>query len=148
MTQQLNSIYDLAYAVSKDGEEAYLEQSSGNCGEVDRITLNRIHVKLLAEKMKLAEPAPASMNEIVKLELMELLDAIGEHWEENGRYKHLELELLTQAKALYQKALSVCRIAGCDVEGYRNDGSVDDELPTQSKDALNAINTQPSLLEA
>jgi hypothetical protein len=145
MTQQLNTIYDLAYAISKDGEEAYLEQSSGNCGEVDRMTLNRIHVKLLAEKMKLAEPAPASMSDIVKLELMELLEAIRELWGDIGDKSYTDLTMLTDAKNLHQKALSICRIAGCNVD-ESNEAGVTSALPTQSKEG--AVNAQPSLLEA
>ena len=145
MTQQLNTIYDLAYAISKDGEEAYLEQSSGNCGEVDRMTLNRIHVKLLAEKMKLAEPAPASMSDIVKLELMELLEAIRELWGDIGDKSYTDLTMLTDAKNLHQKALSICRIAGGNVD-ESNEAGVTSALPTQSKEG--AVNAQPSLLEA
>lgn len=51
----LTQIYDLAYEVDEDGS-VQLEQSAG-CGEVSRITLHPVHVRLLAEEAGLLAPS-------------------------------------------------------------------------------------------
>lgn len=51
----LTQIYDLAYEVDEDGS-VNLEQGAG-CGEVSRITLHPIHVRLLAEEAGLLAPS-------------------------------------------------------------------------------------------
>lgn len=140
MTRKI-TVPDLTYCINGDVVE--LQQSMG-CGEYSAIDVHKIHLKLIAEEMRITEPAPASMSDIVKLELMELLDAAFEHWDDIGRDKHADLDALTQARALYHKTISVCRIAGCDV-GDSNDDSVTSALPTKSK--AGEVNTRPSLLE-
>lgn len=47
-------IFDLAYEI--DGDDVNLEQDMG-CGEVHRVTLHRIHLRMLAEKAGLLVPA-------------------------------------------------------------------------------------------
>lgn len=51
---QLTKIFDLAYAFNGDSIE--LEQDAG-CGEVDRITMHRIHVRLFAEQLGILPPS-------------------------------------------------------------------------------------------
>lgn len=51
----LTQIYDLAYEVDEDGS-VQLEQSAG-CGEVSRITLHPVHVRLLAEEAGVLAPS-------------------------------------------------------------------------------------------
>lgn len=51
----LTQIYDLAYEVDEDGG-VNLEQDAG-CGEVSRITLHPIHVRLLAEEAGILAPS-------------------------------------------------------------------------------------------
>jgi hypothetical protein len=51
----MEKIYDLAFEI--DGDSISLEQDAG-CGEVDRVTLHAIHVRMLAEKTGLLPPAP------------------------------------------------------------------------------------------
>ncbi|APC01065.1 hypothetical protein [Polynucleobacter asymbioticus] len=82
MTSQFTRIYDLAYCIADDGEEVALEQSNGSYEELDKVNLNRLHVKLLAEKMNITQPSPLTMSEIVKIELLELLDSVEEYWED------------------------------------------------------------------
>lgn len=135
---------DLTYTI--DGDIVELQQNMG-CGEYAVIDVHKIHLKLIAEEMYIAEPAPATMNEIVKLELMELLEVIGELWQDIGDKSHTDLTMLTDAKMLHQKCLSICRIAGCNMD-EGNDVSVTSALATTGKDAVSTIDTQPSLLEA
>lgn len=49
----MNQIQDLNYEIHEDGIN--LEQSGG-CGEVDRVFLHRIHIRLLAEESGLLAP--------------------------------------------------------------------------------------------
>lgn len=142
MTQKI-TIPDLTYSINGDVVE--LQQSMG-CGEFSIIDVHKIHLKLIAEEMRITEPSPVSMNEIVKLELMELLAAAFEHWDDVGNNKHADLDVLTQARTLYHKTLSVCRIAGCNVDDS-NDDSVTSALATQTKDTVGAMSVQTSLLE-
>jgi hypothetical protein len=111
MTEQLTQIYDMAYSMS--GDDVHIEQT--NCGETDFVILNRIHVKLLAEKMGLIEPDnTARMGKVVKEELLELLRAIDEHWKYLAGEKHVDDSYIIKARAIYQKANSICRMVGLD----------------------------------
>jgi hypothetical protein len=51
----MTQIYDLAYEVDEQGD-VQLEQDAG-CGEVSRVTLHPIHVRLLAEEAGLMAPS-------------------------------------------------------------------------------------------
>lgn len=51
----LTQIYDLSYEVDEDGG-VNLEQDAG-CGEVSRITLHPVHVRLLAEEAGILAPS-------------------------------------------------------------------------------------------
>jgi hypothetical protein len=114
MTQQLTKIYDLSYAISGNGEEVRLEQLCGYVEEPEVVILNRIHLKLLAEKTGLIEPDnTARMGKLVRDELNALLDAIQEHWDDLANHKDVELDCLVQARTLFEKANTLCRIAGC-----------------------------------
>lgn len=144
MTQKIK-VPDMAYSVSVDGNLVDIEQSIG-CGETTTVELHKVHIKMIAEDMRITEPAPVSMNEIIRLELMELLEAIRELWGDIGDKSYTDLTMLTDAKNLHQKALSICRIAGCNVDESNDDG-VTSALAIQSKDAVSAVNAQPSLLE-
>lgn len=152
MTQKIK-VPDMAYSI--DGDIVEIEQSTG-CDEYTLVELHKVHIKMIAEEMRITEPAPATMNELVKLELMELLGAIGELWQDIGGKSHVDLTMLTDAKNLHQKALSICRIAGCNVDDG-NDASVTSALATVGKqDSMSAhnklnessVSNQPSLLEA
>jgi len=84
----------------------------------------------------------ARMGEVVKAELMELLEAIGDHWEHLSNKREFEIDEVDQAQGLHQKALSICRIAGCNLDDEpANAPSVTSALPV-------ANNAQASLLEA
>lgn len=136
MTQKIK-VPDMAYSI--DGDIIEIEQSIG-CGESTLVELHKVHIKMIAEEMRITEPAPATMNEIVKLELMELLEAIRELWGDIGDKSYTDLTMLTDAKNLHQKALSICRIAGCNLDGG-NDDSVTSVLAIVSKqDSMSAHN--------
>jgi hypothetical protein len=152
MTQK-TKVPDMAYSVCGDIVE--IEQSTG-CGEFTLVELHKVHIKLIAEEMRITEPTPATMNEIVKMELMELLESIRELWGDIGDKSYTDLTMLTDAKNLHQKALSICRIAGCKV-GDGNNDSVTSALATVCKqDSMSAhnelsepsVSNQHSLLEA
>lgn len=51
----MKKIYDLSYEIDSDGMVS-LEQDGG-CGDVDRMTLHPIHVRLLAEETGLLAPS-------------------------------------------------------------------------------------------
>ena len=144
---------DLSYTI--DGDIIELQQDMG-CGEFAVIDVHRIHLKLIAEEMRITEPAPVSMNEVVKLELMELLEAISDLWGDIGDRDYTDITMLTDAKTLHQKCLSICRIAGCNLD-VGNDDSVTSALATQSKTDLvrthdifneSSVSAHASLLEA
>lgn len=141
MTQKIK-VPDMAYSI--DGDIVDIEQSTG-CGEYTLVELHKVHIKMIAEEMRITEPAPASMNEIVKTELMELLAAIGELWGDIGDKSHTDLTMLTDAKTLHQKCLSICRIVGCEFEGVpTSEELTNDSLPQAMKESLKIQN---SLLE-
>jgi len=145
MTQQLTKIYDLAYCIDQGLDEVYLEQSSGNAEQTHVIKLNRLHIKLLAEQMNLVEVNhTARMVQVVRTELDELLGAISEHWVELCDDKHMDLCHLSSAKTLYEKAQTVCRIAGCD----DGDANMDDLAAEEESGAVDATGSQLSLLGA
>ncbi len=136
MTQQLTKVYELAYFIDHDLDEVHLEQSSVNSGEANLIKLNRLHIKILAEQMNLIEVNhTARMGQLVRAVLDELLDAICEHWVELCNDGHLDLCHLTSAKTLYEKAQTVCSIAGCD----------DESSLGEEGDALDASGSQLTL---
>ncbi len=145
MTQQLTKIYDLAYCIDRGLDEVHLEQSSGNAGQAYVIKLNRLHIKLLAEQMNLIEVNhTARMGQVMRAELDELLDVISEHWMELCDDKHMDLCHLTSAKTLYEKAQTVCRIAGCD----DSDANINDWAAGEEGGAIDATGSQLSLLGA
>lgn len=145
MTQQLTKIYDLAYCIDRGLDEVHLEQSSGNAGQTHVIKLNSLHIKLLAEQMNLIEVNhTARMGQMVRTELDKLLDAIREHWGDLSNDKHVDLFLLTSAKTLYEKAQTVCRIAGCD----DSDANINDWAAGEEGGAIDATGSQLSLLGA
>lgn len=132
MTQQLTKIYDLAYCIDQGLDEVHLEQSAGNTEQTHVIKLNRLHIKLLAEQMNLIEVNhTARMGQVVRTELDELLDAICEHWVELSNDKHVDLCHLSSAKTLYEKAQTVCRIAGCDDWAAGEEGGAVDATDSQ-----------------
>ncbi|MBU3592037.1 hypothetical protein ICN11_08410 [Polynucleobacter sp. 78F-HAINBA] len=136
MTQQLTKIYDLAYCIERGLNEVHLEQSCGVSEQAQTIKLNKLHVKLLAEQMKLIEVNyTAQIRLVVRTKLDELLDAISEHWGDLSNDKHVDVCHLTSAKTLYEKAQTVCSIAGCD----------DDSSLGEEGDALDASGSQLTL---
>ena len=146
MTQQLTKIYELAYFIDHDLDAVHLEQSSVNSGGANLIKLNKLHIKILAEQMNLIEVNhTARMGQVMRTELVELADAIHEHWGELSDDKHLDLCHLISAKTLYEKVQTVCRIAGCDV-GNDGEAAIADMQAIEGG-AVGHTNTQPSLLE-
>ncbi|AGG33871.1 hypothetical protein D521_1303 [beta proteobacterium CB] len=144
MTQQLTKIYELAYFIDHDLDEVHLEQSSVNSGEANLIKLNRLHIKILAEQMNLIEVNhTARMGQVMRAELGELVDAIGEHWGDISKAEYIDISHLTQIKAVYEKAQTVCRIAGCDM----GDDAFTSDVPIIEEDAVGHTNSQASLLE-
>ncbi len=133
MTHQLTRIYDLAYGIDRGLDEVHLEQLCGGSEQAQTIKLNKLHVKLLAEQMKLIEVNhTARMGQVVRTELDELLGAISEHWVELCDDKHVDLSHLTSAKTLYEKAQTVCRIAGCgDDSNLGEEGNAVDATGSQ-----------------
>ena len=114
MTKQFIKVPDMAYSINGDLIE--IEQSTG-CGEHTLVELHKIHIKLIAEEMNLIEPDnTARMSELVKAELVELLEAISELWGDIGDKEYTDFAMLTDAKTLHQRALSICRIAGCNLD--------------------------------
>lgn len=96
-----------------DGDIIRLEQHC-NYDQSAIIEINKIHLKLMAEKMGLIEPDnTARMGKVVRDELGALLDAIQEHWDDLAHLKDIELDCLVQARTLFEKANALCRIAGC-----------------------------------
>ena len=136
MTHQLTRIYDLAYWIDRGLDEVHLEQLCGGSEQAQTIKLNKLHVKLLAEQMKLIEVNyTAQIRLVVRTKLDELLDAISEHWGDLSNDKHVDVCHLTSAKTLYEKAQTVCSIAGCD----------DDSSLGEEGDALDASGSQLTL---
>lgn len=145
MTQQLTRIYDLAYCIDQSLDEVHLEQSCGGSDQVQTVKLNKLHVKLLAEKMKLIEVNhTARMGQVLRTELDELVDAICEHWADLSNADYVDLSHLTQIKTIYEKVQTVSRIAGCDDGDAADDGSIVGE----EGDEIGAISGQLSLLGA
>ena len=128
MTKRPTKIPDIAYSVEDDLIE--IQQSTG-CGEFAIVELHKIHLQLLAEKMGLIEPDnTAHMGKVVKAELSELLDAIGEHWDYLANDKHVDVEHIIKARTVYEKANSICRMVGLDsaiLSGFQGNG-VDDSV--------------------
>jgi hypothetical protein len=58
----MTKIYDIAYEI--DGDNIDLEQDVG-CGEVHRITLHRIHLRLLAEQSGLCPSSDVEANRMI-----------------------------------------------------------------------------------
>ena len=86
------------------------------------------------------------MSEIVKTELMELLGLIGDLWQDIGDTAYTDLDMLKCAKNVHQKALSICRIAGCNFDGIpAGDELINDSLTNEINESLL---TQQSLLGA
>ncbi|MCW1908503.1 MAG: hypothetical protein KIH63_004140 [Candidatus Saccharibacteria bacterium] len=145
MTHQLTRIYDLAYRIDQDLDEVHIEQSRGNAEQTHVIKLNRLHIKLLAEQMNLIEANhTARMGQVVRTELDELMEAISEHWGDLSSDKHVDVCHLSSAKTLYEKAQTVCRIAGCD----DSDANIDDWAAGEEGGAVDATGSQLSLLGA
>ena len=145
MTQQLTRIYDLAYCIDQGLDEVHLEQSAGNAEQTHVIKLNRLHIKLLAEQMNLIElNYTAQIHLVVRTKLEKLLDVISEHWGDLSNDKDVDVCHLSSAKTLYEKAQTVCRIAGCD----DSDANIDDWAAGEEGGAVDATGGQLSLLGA
>lgn len=96
-----------------DGDIIRLEQDC-NYDESAIIEIHKIQLKLMAEKAGLIEPDnTARMGKLVRDELNALLDAIQEHWDDLASLKGIDLDCLVQARTLFEKANTLCRIAGC-----------------------------------
>jgi hypothetical protein len=96
-----------------DGDIIRLEQDC-NYDESVIIEIHKIHLKLMAEKMGLIEPDnTARMGKVVRDELNALLDAIHEHWDDLTSIKGVKLDCLVQARTLFEKANTICHMAGC-----------------------------------
>ena len=131
MNEQLTQIYDMAYAVLND--EVRIEQK--NCGETDLVILHRIHVKLLAEEMGLTAPDnTAHMSEVVEAEISELFWGLEDHLQSVCNDKHMDPDHMVEARNLYNKLYSICRLIGLDPESLSNLESNEVETtPTASK---------------
>ena len=117
MTEKLTQIYDMAYAMLND--EVRIEQT--NCGETDLVILHRIHVKLLAEEMGLTAPDnTAHMSEVVEAEISELFWGLGDHWQSVCNDKHMDPDHMVEARNLYNKLYSICRLIGLDPASLSN----------------------------
>jgi len=112
MTKQFIKIPDIAYSI--EGDLIELEQSTG-CGEFTIVELHKIHLQLLAEQMGLYKPVhKAHMSKVVEEELTELFWELEDHWQALGRDKHADPDRLIEARQLYNKLYSICRLIGLD----------------------------------
>ena len=118
MTKSLTQIPDIAYAI--DGDLIKIEQSTG-CGEFTYIGLHKIHVQLLAEQMDLVKPVHmAHMSAVVNDEMRELFWGLEDHWQVICKDKHMDPDHMVEAKNLYNKIYSVCRLIGLDPASLSN----------------------------
>jgi len=117
MTKPLIKIPDIAYSI--EGDLITLEQSAG-C-EFTLVELHRIHLQLLAEQMGLVKPVhQAHMSEVVNSEMSELFEAMENHWQSVCNDRHMDLEHMVDAKNVYLKLYSICRLIGLDPESLSN----------------------------
>ena len=118
MTKQFIKIPDIAYSI--DGDIVNIEQSTG-CGEFTIVEIHKIHLKLMAEEMGLFMPIhQVTMSDVVNEEIKELFWMHEEHWQSVCNDRHVDLEHMVDAKNIYQKLFSLCRLIGLDPESLSN----------------------------
>ena len=87
--------------------------------------------------MGLVEPVTqAHMSKVVNDELTEIFWALEDHWQVLCKDKHVDLDHLVEAKHLYQKLYSICRLIGLDPASLSNLGCASDKPiypPTRAK---------------
>ena len=132
MTKPLIKIPDIAYSI--EGGLIKLEQSTGY-GEFTIVELHKIHLQLLAEQMGLIEPVhQAHMSEVVNDEITELFWELEDHWQAICKDRHMDLDHMANAKSLYGKLYSICRLIGLDPASLSNLESIKAEAaPTLCK---------------
>jgi len=81
-SDRLIQIPDLSYYIHPDGPWIDLEQNAG-CGEVDRITLHRIHLRLLLEEVGHLLPPPSADELITRISKL-ICDILGDLANETG----------------------------------------------------------------
>lgn len=125
MTKLLIKIPDIAYSIQGDLIE--IEQSIG-CGEFTIIELHKIHLQLLAEQMGYVKPIhQAHMSEVVEAEISELFWGLEDHWQAICNDRHIDLDHMVEAKNLYNKLYSICRLIGLDPQSLSNLGRESDK---------------------
>jgi flagellar biosynthesis regulator FlbT len=143
MTKPLTQIPDIAYSI--EGDLIKIEQSTG-CGEFTYIDLHKIHVQLFAEQMLLVKPVHiAHMSDVVNEEIKELFWMHEAHWQSVCNDRHMDLEHMVDAKNIYQKLFSLCRLIGLDPESLSNleDANEKPIYPPPSIPKVNAITPKP-----
>lgn len=109
---QMTKIFDIAYEVG--GDSVLLEQDMG-CGEVHRIELHMIHLRLLAEKTGLvpavdpdAERTIARLCRQMRL-LFERIDTLHDWLVNHSDHKHADLSYeLSHSRATWDLANEFC----------------------------------------
>ncbi|APB98763.1 hypothetical protein A4F89_05150 [Polynucleobacter asymbioticus] len=125
MNKPLTKIPDIAYSI--EGDLITMEQSTG-CGEFSIVEIHKIHLQLLAEQMGLVEPVhQAHMSEVVNDEITELFWSLENHWQAICKDKHMDPDHMVEAKNLYNKLYSICRLIGLDPASLSNLGHESDK---------------------
>ena len=132
MTNQKNKIPDIAYSI--EGDLVEIEQSTG-CGEFTIVEIHKIHLQLIAEEMGLYKPVHQThMSEVVEAEISELFWGLEDHLQSVCNDKHMDPDHMVEARNLYNKLYSICRLIGLDPESLSNLESNEVETtPTASK---------------
>ena len=132
MTNQKNKIPDIAYSI--EGDLVEIEQSTG-CGEFTILEIHKIHLQLIAEEMGLYKPVHQThMSEVVEAEISELFWGLEDHLQSVCNDKHMDPDHMVEARNLYNKLYSICRLIGLDPESLSNLESNEVETtPTASK---------------
>ena len=118
MTNQKNKIPDIAYSI--EGDLVEIEQSTG-CGEFTILEIHKIHLQLIAEEMDLYKPVhQAHMSEVVEAEISELFWDLEDHWQSVCKDKYMDPDHMVEARNLYNKLYSICRLIGLDPASLSN----------------------------
>ena len=118
MTNQKNKIPDIAYSI--EGDLVEIEQSTG-CGEFTIVEIHKIHLQLIAEEMGLYKPVHQThMSEVVEAEISELFWGLEDHLQSVCNDKHMDPDHMVEARNLYNKLYSICRLIGLDPASLSN----------------------------